>query len=236
MPTASQQAPQQQPSQPQQATPSNHHVPPPQPQQQPQPQPQLISVPTSTAQPQMPPQAVAAQQPQPQVQPQPQPVASVASTAQQPQPQFVPRPMDFPPQPQAVGQQQPQPQRTQFQYMPSGTGSAVNSIPPSRDPKAGAGGIPQVAVGPQPQHSSQVGTPTMGIQPSAAHMSTAQPTVAVVSTNPAGAAALAVQQPQAYLDSATRDSHPIASEELVERLEEISTQQGSPDAAEDPER
>ena len=44
------------------------------------------------------------------------------------------------------------------------------------------------------------------------------------------------QQPQAYLASANRDSHPIASEELVERLEEISTQQGSPDAAEDPER
>ena len=41
---------------------------------------------------------------------------------------------------------------------------------------------------------------------------------------------------QPYLESANRDSHPIASEELVERLEEISTQQGSPDATEDPER
>ena len=41
---------------------------------------------------------------------------------------------------------------------------------------------------------------------------------------------------QSYFESANRDSHPIASDELVERLEEISTQQGSPDAAEDPER
>ena len=78
---------------------------------------------------------------------------------------------------------------------------------------------------------------------------TAQPTVAVVSAATVAAAAAANQpaqqqvqpqvqqpQPQAYLDSANRDSHPIASEELVERLEEISTQQGSPDAAEDPER
>ena len=41
---------------------------------------------------------------------------------------------------------------------------------------------------------------------------------------------------QAYAETAVKDSLPIASEELVERLEEISTQQGSPDAAEDPER
>merc|ERR1712004_190624 len=54
---------------------------------------------------------------------------------------------------------------------------------------------------------------------------------------PAGSQHVQVlKQPQTtYLASATRDSHPMASEELVERLEEISTQRGSPDAAEDPE-
>ena len=74
------------------------------------------------------------------------------------------------------------------------------------------------------------------------HLANAQPTVvSAVSTVLPAAAGNQVpqpvqQQPQTYLASATRDSHPIASEELVERLEEISTQQGSPDAAEDPER
>ena len=90
---------------------------------------------------------------------------------------------------------------------------------------------------------SQVGTPTMAIQPPHSGTAvtnqvqsgtTATTTSAVggtttTTTNPAGATA-------AYADTALRDSLPIASEELVERLEEISTQQGSPDAAEDPER
>ena len=144
------------------------------------------------------------------------------------------------PQPQQQPQQIP---RTQFQYMPSGSGSTVNSIPPSRDPKTGAtANLPQIAVQP---HGSQVGTPTgmTGIpQQPQPHLPTAQPTVvsAVSTVLPAAAGSQVPQQqnpqPQAYLASATRDSHPIASEELVERLEEISTQQGSPDAAEDPER
>ena len=128
--------------------------------------------------------------------------------------------------------------------MPSGSGSTANSIPPSRDPKTGGAtaNLPQIAVQP---HGSQVGTPTgMSIpqQPQQPHLPTAQPTVvSAVSTVLPAAAGNQVpqpvqQQPQTYLASATRDSHPIASEELVERLEEISTQQGSPDAAEDPER
>ena len=142
MPTASQQAPVLQPQQQQQQPtpqPSNHHVVAP-PQLQ---QPQLISVPTSTAQPQIPqPSAVPQQQPQPQ----PQPVPSVAQT-QPTQPQFVPRPVEFPQQPQ-VPQPQPQIPRTQFQYLPSGSGSTANSIPPSRDPKTGAttANLPQIAV------------------------------------------------------------------------------------------
>ena len=89
-----------------------------------------------------------------------------------------------------------------------------------------------------------MGTPTMAIQPphsgtavtnqvqsgtTATTTSAVGGTTTTTTNNPAGAAA-------AYADTALRDSLPIASEELVERLEEISTQQGSPDAAEDPER
>ena len=128
--------------------------------------------------------------------------------------------------------------------MPSGSGSTANSIQPSRDPKTGGAtaNLPQIAVQP---HGSQVGTPTgMSIpqqpqQPQQPHLPTAQPTVSTVLPAAAGnqVPQPVQQQPQTtYLASATRDSHPIASEELVERLEEISTQQGSPDAAEDPER
>jgi hypothetical protein len=58
-------------------------------------------------------------------------------------------------------QQQAPRSQYQPQYFQSGTGSAVNSIPPSRDPKQ-----QQTVVGGGPQAPpSQVGTPTMAIQP-----------------------------------------------------------------------
>ena len=121
----------------------------------------------------------------------------------------------------------------------------MNSIPPSRDPKQPIVGVaaPAPTGGP-----SQVGTPTLGIQPHLAAVSAAAPlpnTSAVAVAVPAAVSATTVpitaslpppQTQQPYFESASRDSHPIASEELVERLEEISTQQGSPDAAEDAER
>jgi polyhydroxyalkanoate synthesis regulator phasin len=55
-----------------------------------------------------------------------------------------------------------------------------------------------------------------------------------------GGGASAIQQPtgsvtQSYSESANQDSIPIRGDELVERLEDISKQQGSPDAAEDSE-
>lgn len=96
----------------------------------------------------------------------------------------------------------------QSQFIASGPASAVNSVPPSRDPKTLGGNVT----------GSQVGTPTI--------MASAAPPL----PPQVGAAS------QAYMVSAFRDSHPIASDELVERLEEISTRQGSPDASEDPER
>ena len=152
-----------------------------------------------------------------------------------------------------VQQQQQQPPRSQqFQFISSGQTSVVNSVPPSRDPKQGiAAGAPSgvtSAAGP-----SQVGTPTMNIQPPPSHSSpqvqsgTPVPPAVVSAASVTGggggasatgsALAQVPQAPQTYVDTAVRDSHPIASEELVERLEEISTQQGSPDATgDDPER
>ncbi len=59
---------------------------------------------------------------------------------------------------------------------------------------------------------------------------------ASVSANAPGVTGAAANSAQQYLESANRPSQPIDSELLGERLEEISTQQGSPDAAEDPER
>ena len=97
----------------------------------------------------------------------------------------------------------------------------------------GAGGSSQ-ATGPSPQ----VGTPTMTIQ---APQQNAPANSAVTTSGggvggAVGGAAGGGGGAQAYAETAVKDSLPIASEELVERLEEISTQQGSPDAAEDPER
>ena len=171
-------------------------------------------------------------------------------------------------------QQQAPRSQYQPQYFQSGTGSAVNSIPPSRDPKQ-----QQTVVGGGPQAPpSQVGTPTMAIQPhmtsvpgSAAGGATAQPLPATSVSQPSvagsvgtaltasggvastaqgqpqqqipGGGASAIQQPtgsvpatQSYSESANQDSIPIRGDELVERLEDISKQQGSPDAAEDSER
>ena len=159
-----------------------------------------------------------------------------------------------PAQQQQQQQQQQQPPRSQqFQFISSGQTSVVNSVPPSRDPKQGipAGANPSgvtSAAGP-----SQVGTPTMNIQAPPSHSSpqvqsgTPVPPAAATgaaSTGGGGGASATgsaltqvAQAPQTYVDTAVRDSHPIASEELVERLEEISTQQGSPDATgDDPER
>jgi hypothetical protein len=165
---------------------------------------------------------------QPQQQPQTAPISNQGPPQQPKQ-----RPADFPQQqpprsqyqqPPGASQQQP-PVVTQQQYMQqSGTASAVNSIPPSRDPKQG-GHVMGAGVVQQ-----QVGTPTqppVGMPP----LPSGQPLVSM----------LQLQQLQQhpthhYMNSANRDSQPIASEELVERLEEISTQQGSPDATEDPER
>jgi hypothetical protein len=173
-------------------------------------------------------------------------------------------------------QQQAPRSQYQPQYFQSGTGSAVNSIPPSRDPKQ-----QQTVVGGGPQAPpSQVGTPTMAIQPhmtsvpgSAAGGAAAQPLPATSVPQPSvagsvgtavtasggvastaqgqpqqqiqipGGGASAIQQPtgsvpatQSYSESANQDSIPIRGDELVERLEDISKQQGSPDAAEDSER
>ena len=100
----------------------------------------------------------------------------------------------------------------------------------------GAGGSSQ-ATGPSPQ----VGTPTMTIQ-APQQNAPANSAVTTSGGGVGGAAGGAVGGAaggggaQAYAETAVKDSLPIASEELVERLEEISTQQGSPDAAEDPER
>ena len=181
-------------------------------------------------------------------------------------------------------QQQQTSARSQYQYLPSGP----NSIPPSRDPKQQQ----STGVAP-PGPPSQVGTPTMAIQPhltsvpaagatAAAAIQAAQPLPATTSvpqpsvggsgvtavssagvpaaqaggqgvsgqqqqTQGGSVAQVQVQQvtasaqpvpaqPQTYLESVNRDSHPIPSDELVERLEDISKQQGSPDAAEDSER
>ena len=182
-------------------------------------------------------------------------------------------------------QQQQTSARSQYQYLPSGP----NSIPPSRDPKQQQ----STGVVAPPGPPSQVGTPTMAIQPhltsvpaaagataTAAAIQAAQPLPATTSvpqpsvggsgvtavssagvpaaqagaqgvsgqqqqTQGGSVAQVQVQQPsaqpvpaqpQTYLESVNRDSHPIPSDELVERLEDISKQQGSPDAAEDSER
>ena len=101
----------------------------------------------------------------------------------------------------------------------------------------GAGGSSQ-ATGPSPQ----VGTPTMTIQapqqnaPANSAVTTSGGGVGGAAGGAVGGTAGGGGGAQAYAETAVKDSLPIASEELVERLEEISTQQGSPDAAEDPER
>ena len=90
---------------------------------------------------------------------------------------------------------------------------------------------------PPPSHSSpqvQSGTP---VPPAAAASAGGGGGPAASSTTGSALAQVPQAAPQTYVDTAVRDSHPIASEELVERLEEISTQQGSPDATgDDPER
>ena len=140
--------------------------------------------------------------------------------------------------------QQQQPPRSQYQFIPSGQSSVANSVPPSRDPikpLVGGGAGSSQATGPSPQ----VGTPTMTIQApqqNAPVNSAVTTSGGVVGGATGGTVSGATGGgavgggAQAYAETAVKDSLPIASEELVERLEEISTQQGSPDAAEDPER
>ena len=98
-----------------------------------------------------------------------------------------------------------------------GGGSAVTAVSSAGVPAAAAAQAGGVVSGQQQQQQTQGGSVAAQVQQ--------QPSAQAV---PA--------QPQTYLESANRDSHPIPSDELVERLEDISKQQGSPDAAEDSER
>ena len=131
--------------------------------------------------------------------------------------------------------------RTQYQYVPSGTGS----IPPSRDPKQPQ----QAGVGPQQAPPSQVGVAGTG-QPAQTLPATSVPQPSVPGSAGTAGTALGVAggsvasgqsqqaqsvQPSAqsvpdsktYLESASRDSHPIPRHVNMFRLSIKSSSGGS---------